>query len=116
MLKYNFERIFKARGIEKPFTFLRNAGFTELHSKNIKRGKLSRVNLSTLERICITMRCTPNDIIEWIPDEKFDVDREHPIYKIIRRQKEIDINKLLNSIPLDKIDEIEKMIIKKVEE
>jgi len=110
MLIYNFNRIFKARGIDRPFSFLKQAGFSVSMSSKIKNNKVSRLDTKMMERLCILLRCTPNDFIEWLPDDNYTVDLEHPINKIRQNDKVIDITKTLNSVPLDKLDEIEKLI------
>ncbi|MFC2138148.1 helix-turn-helix domain-containing protein [Bacteroidota bacterium] len=114
MLSYNFNRIFKARAVEKPFTYLRNAGFSDKFATKIKNNKIARINLREIERLCILLRCTPNDFFEWTPDKDNQIDSEHPIYKIKKSDKVVDITKTLNSVPLDQLDEIEEMIKNKI--
>ena len=109
MLIYNFARIFKARGIDKPFGYLKKAGFSDSFSSKLKNNNVSRLDLKILERLCIQLRCTPNDILEWTPNDN-NVDSDHPINKIKKNDKVIDITKTLNSVPLHKLDEIEKLI------
>lgn len=110
MITYNFDRIFKARAIERPFTFLRKAGFSDNFATKIKNNKVLRLNLIEIERLCIVLRCTPNDFYIWEPDNDNNVDKEHPINLIKKSDKAINLSKILNSIPLGQLDEIEKLI------
>lgn len=110
MLKYNFDRIFKARGVDKPFTYLRKAGFSDNFATKVKNNKIARLDLIMLERLCIKLRCTPNDFLEWTPDKSDNLDNDHPINIIRKSEKVVDITKTLNSIPLGKLDDIEKLI------
>lgn len=110
MIIYNFERIFKARGIDKAFAYLKRAGFSDSLASKVKNNKIARLNLPTIEKLCILLRCTPNDFMEWIPDKNNSVDAEHPIYKIKQTDKVIDLTKTLNSIPIDQLDAIEQLI------
>lgn len=110
MLKYNFDRIFKARGIEKPFTFLKKAGFSDNFATKVKNNRVNRLDLDPMERLCIKLNCTPNDFLEWTPDKKNAVDNDHPLNIIKRSEKVVDITKTLNSVPLGKLEEIEKLI------
>ena len=82
MIIYNFERVFKAFGIEKLFAYLTKAGFSVSLASKLKNNDVARLNLSTIERLCILLRCTPNDFMEWIPDKSDNVDAEHPIHLI----------------------------------
>lgn len=110
MLRYNFKRIFKARGIEKPFTFLRKAGFSENFASRVKNNRVARLNLEYIEKLCILLNCTPNDLMEWTPDQSNNIDKNHPLYKIQKPTKIIDITKILNAVPIEKLDEIESII------
>ena len=114
MLKYNFDRIFKARGIERPFTYLRKAGFSDNFATKVKNNKVNRLNLEPMERLCILLRCTPNDLMEWVPDNKQTIDKSHPINIIKKSEKVVDITRTLNSVPLGKLEEIEKLINEKL--
>lgn len=114
MITYNFDRIFKARGIERPFTYLRKAGFSDNFATKIKNNKVSRLNLREIERLCIILRCTPNDFYEWKPDQDNQVDKDHPINNIKKSDKAVNLTKILHSVPLGELDEIEKLIIEKI--
>lgn len=114
MLTYNFDRIFKARAIERPFSFLRKAGFSDNFATKIKNNKVLRLNLREIERLCILLRCTPNDFYQWEPDNDSQVDNEHPINLIKKSDKAINLTKILSSIPLGQLDEIEKLITEKI--
>jgi len=110
MIKYNFERIFKARGIARPFSFLQKNGFSDNFASRIKNNKVARLNPQHLERLCLLLKCTPNDLMEWIPDDISVIDDAHPLNEIRRPSAEIDLVRTINSIPLGKIEEIENII------
>jgi len=117
MLKYNFDRIFKARGIDRPFTFLRQAGFHDSLATSMKRNRVNRMNLPTIEKVCILLKCTPNDLMEWEPDDNFESFSDHPL-NVIRqsRKKTTDLSRMLSSVPLEKLGDIEEIIKKEVGE
>ena len=110
MLRYNFNRIFKAKGIDKPFTFLKRAGFSDNFATKVKNNRVNRLTLDLLERLCLAFGCTPNDFIEWIPDNNEMLDDKHPLYELKRTEKIMDLTKTLNSLPLSRLKEIEKII------
>jgi DNA-binding Xre family transcriptional regulator len=114
MIRYNFDRIFKARGIERPFTFLRKAGFSDNFATKINQNKVKRLNLEEIERLCVLLKCTPNDFFEWTPDSDNQVNEDHPLNDIRRSDIVIDITKTLNSVPLGQLAEIEQMIKDKI--
>lgn len=116
MINYNFDRIFKAKGINKPFAFLKSAGFSDNLASKIKNNNVARLNMSSLERLCVALFCTPNDLMEWIPENNQTVDSKHPMNIIRKPEIEIDLAKTISSIPIGKLGEIEKMIREKLNE
>lgn len=110
MLQYNFQRVLRAKGIVRPFTFLRNAGFSDNFATKIKSNRIKRLDLGLMERLCLSLGCTPNDFIEWTPDADQQIAADHPIQAIRKTDKILDMTKTLNTVPLSKIAEIEILI------
>jgi len=110
MLRYNFTRIFKAKAIDRPFTFLKKAGFSESFASKVKNNNVYRLHVDLLERLCISIGCTPNDIMEWSPKNNSSLKPEHPLNELRRSEKLFDLTTALNSLPLSKLEEIEQLI------
>ena len=110
MLKYNFKRIFKARGVEHPYTYLVKAGFSGTFANKITHNRLGRLNPRELEKLCILLRCTPTDLMEWKPEEGQQVDESHPLNDIRYTKSVVDISKTLNSVPPGQLKEINALI------
>lgn len=113
MLAFNFTRIFKARGIEKPFTYLVKRGFSETFATRMVHNRVKRMNLDDVERFCELFQCTPNDLLEWIPGDAEGNDT-HPLLPLKRSDAAINITKMLSSVPLDKLADIENLIKKEL--
>lgn len=116
MLDLNLKRIFKARAIEQPYKFLVQNGFVPFTAHKYKNGKVEHMRLDHIEKLCIILNCTPNELFEWVPNDLLDDRADHPLQKIRRREKRIEINKLLSKVSLDKLEEIEKLIAEKAHE
>jgi DNA-binding Xre family transcriptional regulator len=116
MLIYNFKRILKARGIERPYTYLKKAGFSSSFASKVNGNKVKRLNLPEIERLCILLKCTPNDFYEWHPNNNLSVDDNHPLNKIKTSNIEVSLSKMINNIPLDKLKDIEKLIADSIKE
>jgi DNA-binding Xre family transcriptional regulator len=74
----------------------------------------ANLNLEEIERLCVLLKCTPNDFFEWTPDSDNQVNEDHPLNDIRRSDIVIDITKTLNSVPLGQLAEIEQMIKDKI--
>ena len=81
MLTFNFKRVFKARGIEKPFSYLVKAGYSDSFATRVVNSKIERMNLKDVEALCGMLNCTPNDILEWIPDKNEKNTENHPPFR-----------------------------------
>ena len=114
MLYFNFNRIFKIRGIDKPSTFLVRNGISESFATKIIRGDHRKMNLDSIEKLCIIFKCTPNDFLQWIPDNKNENIAGHPLEPLHRTDKVASITATLNSVPLDRLIEIEKIILSEI--
>ena len=73
MLTFNFSRIFKARGIDKPFSYLVKVGYSDNFATRIVNNRIKRLDLADLEKLCELLQCTPNDLLEWIPESKDNI-------------------------------------------
>ncbi|MBI9039562.1 MAG: helix-turn-helix transcriptional regulator [Bacteroidales bacterium] len=117
MLKYNINRVIKERGIDKPKKYLRQAGIYEAFALRIKNNQVHRINLPTIEKLCILLKCTPNDLMVWEADSNAESYKNHPLNIMMQGRKKIkDISNLLNSVPFEKLEGIEEMIKKEVGE
>jgi DNA-binding Xre family transcriptional regulator len=114
MLTFNFTRIFKSRGIDKPFSYLVKLGYSDNFATRIVNNRIERLNLKDIEKLCEHFQCTPNDLLEWIPSNQDLNNETHPLISIKRSNKVVELTKILNSIPLDKLNDIETMINKEI--
>lgn len=110
MLKYNFKRMFKARGIERPHSFLQQSGFSSSFATKVVRNRCGCLNPRELEKLCIVLYCTPTDLMEWVPEEGQIVDESHPLNAIRQTVNVTDISKTLNSVPPGHLREIDSLI------
>lgn len=109
MLQLNILPILKARGIEQPYKFLVKNGFVPFTAHKFKNSKVEHIRVDHIERLCILLNCTPNDIFEWMPDDLLDDKPEHPLQKV-RHNKRPELHKLLSKIPADKLKEAEALL------
>ena len=110
MLSYNFQRILKARGVLRPHSYLIKNGFPDRLATRINQNNVKRMNLDTIERLCLLFKCTPNDLMEWIPEAPFQEDDSQPLKAIRQTNKVVDIIQTLNDVPIDKLADVETFI------
>ena len=115
MLTYNFTRLLKARGIEKPFSYLVKAGYSGNFATKIANDRVENLKLTDIERLCVLFQCTPNDLFQWYPSGDDKTNDKHPLIPLKRGDQVLQLTKLLHSVPLDKLEAIENVIRKELE-
>jgi len=110
MLRYNFSRIFRIKGISKPGPYLMENGFKRNTAFKIARNSVYELNNVHLEKLCILLCCTPNDLLEWHPDKNVKVPEDHPIRKLLPAEAIIDLRNIMQDIPVEKISGLAQKI------
>ena len=110
MLRYNLGKIYKIRGIIKPFAFLKKNGFTPNQAARYSKDIVMGMRTELLERICLILNCTPHDIMEWIPEKGDRVPADHALYELNKNTGKLDFLDSIHDLPLDKMAEIGELI------
>lgn len=110
MLIFNFTRVFRARGIEKPFSYLVKAGYSDNFATRIAHSQIAKLNLKEVEKLCVMLQCTPNDLLEWIPGKNDATTEKHPLATLRRTENFTQLSQMLKDVPLDKLGDIENLI------
>lgn len=82
MLSLNLLPIFKARGIERPYSFLVKAGLTPHTANSLLNSKTRIFRLDHIEKLCLILKCEPNDLLVWHPNKNEVIADNHPIIKL----------------------------------
>ena len=64
-----------------------------------------------IEIICLSLKCTPNDLFEWIPDKPEQINGNNPLSKLIGDSSGIiDLRKIAEELPYNKLPEFAKKV------
>ncbi len=110
MLTWNLRPVFKARGIEKPYTFLVKAGISPHTATSILSSSTCVMRLNHLELICEKLNCTPHDIMLWKPDPGKQLPESHQLLTLKKDTSGFDLSETLKTIPLEKLNEIARLL------
>jgi DNA-binding Xre family transcriptional regulator len=69
MIIVKIQEVAKAKGITTGYQFQRISGFPPAMAARIFKGNWTRIDTKTLNAVCNVLKCTPNDILEFTPDE-----------------------------------------------
>jgi DNA-binding Xre family transcriptional regulator len=112
MLIFNLSRVFKLRGIERPYSFLKKHGFAHMSASNFANGNVVQPHIAHIEALCRILNCTPNDFFEWTDETGSGAIEETHSLNTLRREKKAGLKDLIKEIPLDKLPEVEEFLKK----
>jgi len=110
MLIYNLRRILNLRGIDKPHAFLVKNGFAASTASNMLAYYPVVFKVKALEKLCIALNCTPNDLFEWRPSEKTVISENHPLKALVKEKVPSSITEMVKDLPVEKLCELEAII------
>lgn len=109
MLQLQLSKVIKLRGIQDPIKFLVQEGFSYHMAHRLINNTADSVAFYNLEKLCIILNCTVDDLLLWTNEDNAAVSNTHPLNKLAQSNV-VNINKTLMQLPLDKIEQLEKMI------
>jgi DNA-binding Xre family transcriptional regulator len=109
MLIYNLRRILALRGIDKPHAFLVKNGFAASTASNMLRYYPVVFKVKALEKLCVALNCTPNDLFEW-RDKGEDLPENHSLNSLRKAAVTMKFSDIVKDLPLEKMREVESFL------
>lgn len=116
MLKFDVSRVLLMKGIGRPGVYLRKLGYTPGKASRLVNGTTASINLYDLEQICLRLNCTPNDLLDWSPSDSEDDIANHALQSIRRKEAAVGLVALVQGLPVEKMQAIEKLILENIGE
>ena len=108
MLSFNLTRLLKLRGIERHYTWLVRNGFAPQTAVRWSKNEIGYVRPEQMERLCLLLNCTPNDLFDWREDAQKHVHDTHALRTLTKTPS--DLPAQLRELPLDKLEKLGEMI------
>ena len=110
MLTIDLRPIMKLRGVQFPYKFLVKLGFPAETATNWTNGRVGYIRPSQLEKLCVALNCTPNDLMQWHPDAKTPLTDTHALNALIQTQPTPDLMTLARELPPEKAAQLTSLI------
>jgi DNA-binding Xre family transcriptional regulator len=110
MLYFNIKRLLDLRGIDKPYAFLVKNGFVSQTATNIINNRIARITPAQMEKLCLLLHCTPNDLFDWRPGANSVVAENHPLRTLVKEKNPPSISQMVKDLPVEKLSELETII------
>jgi len=105
MIHLNVKELCRVRGFRHPLTSLYKAGISKTIAHNYLADKKTTIVIKHVELLCKLLRCTPNDLFVWTPDEPADDYPENPL-QAMRKKEHIDLTEALKGMTVGEIEEM----------
>jgi DNA-binding Xre family transcriptional regulator len=99
MLVFNIKPLLIARGYKPTPYLLKKLGLSNSKAVTLIHGNPKNLSLKDVEKICILLNCTPNDLLNYVPDEQITGTENYLLHTLnnnINNPNPIDILKTLN--------------------
>jgi len=110
MLYFNIKRLLDLRGIDKPYAFLVKNGFVSQTATNIINNQIARITPAQMEKLCLLLHCTPNDLFDWRPSANSVIAENHPLRTLVKEKNPPLISQMVKDLPVEKLSELETII------
>lgn len=110
MLKLNIARVLHLRGIYDTNEYLRGLGYLRNKVIRLAKDRLEAFNRYDMERICLNLNCTPNDLLEWHPSQKTNVADDHALRALERRKAALGVVELVQALPVEEVEAVQRFI------
>lgn len=110
MLIFNPKRMFKMRGIGRPWAALVKAGLSGGTATKILNYYNTRMTVEHVERMCVLLNCTPNDLFEWRSKPNETLTEDHALNSMKREGSPEDLSELIKKIPIDKLSQLDEFV------
>lgn len=101
MLNLDLNRHMENRDIQEPRRFLVDSGFSYHTAGRLLKNQLP--GLRNLEKLCVVLNCTPNDLLNWTPDRNQKYPKNLELNKLSGRKSNGRITSKLRDLPQDKL-------------
>jgi DNA-binding Xre family transcriptional regulator len=110
MLYLNVGRVMNLRGIVKRAAYLYKNGFIRTTAANIANNHVWEIRFSNLEKLCLLLNCTPNDLFQWKPDENQPVTENTALKTLIREIEEPGLSGIIKDMPIEKLEKMKDLL------
>ena len=110
MLYLDIVKACNNKGIDNPRRWLVQNGFSHVAAARLLQNTQESINYATLDKLCILLFCTPNELLSWQPAANAAIAANHPLEKLKHVSADQSISGKLKTLPPEKIEEVQKFL------
>lgn len=112
MLRLDLNRIFRVKGIGKKNSYLVSRGHSSTYASHLVNNQVVSISFAKMEDLCRDFNCTPNDLFDFVPEKDSTLPEGHALWSLRKSDKIEEVNKLLNELPMERIEELYRVLKK----
>lgn len=102
MIKLKIAALCKEKAIAHPYTALTEAGISVTKTIQYLRNETNRLMLDDADILCNLLRCTPNDLVEWTPNNKAQDYEANPL-QALRKKGPFELEEIIKRMTIGEI-------------
>jgi DNA-binding Xre family transcriptional regulator len=102
--------MFALRKIDKPHQALVKNGFAKSSATNLLKYVNRRLTIEHVEKLCVLLNCTPNDLFEWRSKTNEALDEHHALNSLKRSDKSENLTEMIRKIPVEKLSQVDELL------
>lgn len=110
MLVFNPRRMFSRRMVERPHSELVKNGFAKSSATNLLNYDNRRLMIEHVEKLCLMLNCTPNDLFEWRGRKSETLPENHALNALKRDDKAENMTEMIKNIPVEKLAQVGELL------
>ena len=110
MLYIDIQKACNNKGIGDARRFLVSIGFTHAAASRMLYNTYDGIKLAAIEKICLHLNCTPNELLSWQPSEGDKSLSNHALDKLKPIADKDSIVGKLKQLPPDKLDKLREFL------
>ncbi len=110
MLYLDIVKACNNKGIDDPKRWMVKNGFSHVTAARLTQNTQASINYNILEKLCLLLFCTPNELLSWQPKDNATAQSTHPLQKLKHVAKEDSVAGKLKVLPPEKIAAVQKFL------
>lgn len=112
MMKLDLARILQAKEIANPLQFLKKSGINYHTAYRLLNDTVDSISYKHMEKLCLILNCTPNDLLAWIPPDHVDKPEQYNLSKLSGRKAKPSMMGIIKNLPEDKLHELHEFALR----
>jgi DNA-binding Xre family transcriptional regulator len=110
MLYFSINSLFRMRGIENAHGSMVKAGISPHSASSLLNSEIRSMRLDHLEKICILLNCTPNDLLVWKAGAHSVLPENHALKALQPKPETYNLYQTLRDLPINELRTIAGLI------